>query len=352
MKTLISIFICGLILFSCGGSNEGISTNNDFSNSPNGEWLVPVSEIKDGGPGKDGIPSLDYPDFIDLDLVNFLTEDELVIGIIKDGQAYAYPHMILDWHEIVNDGLNSNPITISYCPLTGTAFGWKSFTNGSRTTFGVSGLLYNANLILYDRNTNSNWSQLRLECINGDLITETPSLVNIVETNWSTWQLLYPDSKVLSLATGLFRDYGTYPYGDYKTDHSYFIFPVSPLNNALPSKKRVFAIINDGQAKVYQFEDFKNGKALVDTFNGKQFLIVGNENIINAFELPPNQQQRSYHYDFRGSEAFFNDNDGNVYSVFGATIQGSTNNDLTPAVSVNSYWFAIAVFYPDPIIFE
>ena len=342
----------GTMLFACGGATEGVVSDDTNNNPQNGEWLIPVSEIRDGGPGKDGIPSLDHPDFMDLDEVTFMGEDELVIGIIKDGQAYAYPHLILDWHEIVNDGLNDNPVTISYCPLTGTAFGWESFTNNRRTTFGVSGLLYNANLILYDRNTDSHWSQLRLECINGDLITDTPSLVGIVETNWSTWRLLYPNSKVLSLETGLFRDYGTYPYGDYKTDHSYFIFPVAPLNNTLPSKQRVFAILDDNEAKVYQFEDFAGGKAIVDTFKGKQYLVVGNENIINAFNLTAEQQRQTYMYDFRGTETFIKDTNGNTYSVFGGALEGGQNNRLTPAIAVNSFWFAIGAFYPDPIIYQ
>ncbi len=349
----IFLFISLVLLSSCGGANENIALDDDPTNTQNEEWLIPLSQIKDGGPGKDGIPSIDHPDYINLEEVNFLEEEDLVIGIIKNGQAFAYPHLVLDWHEIVNDGLFSdNPVTISYCPLTGTAFGWEGYANGSITTFGVSGLLYNANLILYDRNTDSYWSQLRLECINGELINETPSLVNIVETNWSTWKLMYPNSKVLSLENDLFRDYGTYPYGDYKTDHNYFIFPINPLNTTLPSKQRVFAIIDNGDAKVYKFEDFEGGKTIIDSFNGKQYLIIGNKNIINAFELTSEQSQITYEYDFNGSEVFFKDSEGNSWSIFGKNLIDEQAAKLTSTTSVNSYWFAIAAFYPNPIIYQ
>lgn len=352
MKTVLSIVTLLTLLTSCSSSNEGLVSRDNSSNVQTDQWLIPVNQIKDGGPGKDGIPSIDHPAYIDRQEVDFLGPDELVIGIVKNGQAYAYPHFILDWHEIVNDVLIDDPVTVSYCPLTGTAFGWESAVNGERTSFGVSGLLYNANLILYDRKTDSNWSQLRLECINGDLITETPTLVNVVETNWSTWRIMYPNTKVLSLETGFVRDYGTYPYGAYKTDHSYFIFPVSPQNNALPSKQRVFAIMDDTKAKVYKFEDFTDGKAIVDTFKGKQYLVVGNENIINAFELTSGQLQNTFQYDFHGNEPFFNDDSGNTYSIFGTNTEGSQNLNLKAATSVTSYWFAIAAFYPNPEIFE
>ena len=138
--------------------------------------------------------------------------------------------MILDWHEVVNDKLDNQFVTISYCPLTGTAFGWSSVANGAKSTFGVSGLLYNTNLILYDRNTDSNWSQLELKCVNGALIGDEPILESVVETNWGTWKKLYPNTKVLSLETGFDRNYNFYPYGDYKTNHGYFLFTVSPSN--------------------------------------------------------------------------------------------------------------------------
>jgi len=334
-----------------GGNNNSGNNNNGSTNS---NWLIPVDEVKDGGPGKDGIPSIDNPKFIDASnpKASFLEDSDLVIGIVVGNEVRAYPHLILDWHEIVNDNFINDAITVSYCPLTGTAFGWESLTNGTKSEFGVSGLLYNANLILYDRNTDSRWSQLKLQCVNGELIGNFPELRDVVETTWGTWKLLYPNTKVLSLDTGFSRNYDVYPYGNYKTDNNYFIFTASPANDALPNKERVFALINGEASRVYQFSKFAVGKALKENFNGKDYLVVGNENLLHAFELDANQASLSFEFSFTNSEEFFKDDEGNTWSVFGKALSGPrAGEQLKFATSVVSYWFAIAAFYPNPEIY-
>ena len=355
-KNAFYLFVCLSLFMSCSSSD----VNNDSNTIPDGndnnnstQWLIPISEVRDGGPGKDGIPSIDNPNFVAANNANFLTDNDLIVGIVKDNEAKAYPHLVLDWHEIVNDEINDSFFTLNYCPLTGTAFAWESMTNGTRSTFGVSGLLYNANLILYDRNTDSNWSQLRLECVNGSLINNKPKLYSVVETNWKTWKTLYPDTQVLNTQTGFSRTYGTSPYGDYSTNNNRFIFRPAITNSALPNKDRVYAIIDEDLSKVYQFSDFDNGKVIRDTFNGKDYLIIGNENLIYSFELQGDFKNLIFEYDFNNSEAFFKDNEGNKWSVFGKAIEGpKLGTSLTSPKSVLSYWFAIAAFYPNPEIYS
>ncbi|MEC3905846.1 DUF3179 domain-containing protein [Tamlana sp. 2201CG12-4] len=361
MKTNFIYVFLVLLFTSC--SSEGSEGTNSGSQLPGGNngsggntsgWLIPISEVKDGGPGKDGIPSIDSPKFINPNEVTFLDDNDLVIGIEKNGIARAYPHVVLDWHEVVNDEFEGESITINYCPLTGTAFGWKSQSNGGKSTFGVSGLLYNANLILYDRNTDSNWSQLRLECVNGSLIGDTPDLVHVIETTWNTWKTLYPNTKVLSTETGFSRNYDQYPYGPYKTAHSYFLFQPSIINNALQNKVRVHAIIDKDKSKVFQFTNFTGGKTIKDEFNGINYLIVGNENLIFSYKLTGGQENLDFEYDFNSSQGvFFKDNEGNKWSVFGEALEGPRAGEtLSPSRSVISYWFAIAVFYPNPEIYS
>lgn len=323
--------------------------NNGNNNGNNSEWLIPISEVRDGGPGRDGIPSIDNPVFVNSTSANFLNDDDLVIGIVNNDELKVYPHLILDWHEVVNDEIGGESIAISYCPLTGTAFGWKN----QNSTFGVSGLLYNANLILYDRGTNSNWSQLNLQCVNGELIGNVPVAKGVIETNWRIMKKLHSNIKVLSLDTGFSRNYGVYPYGDYRTNHDKFIFPVNVLNSSLPNKERVYAIIDGGVSKVYRFGDFNSGLAIKDSFNGKTFLIIGNGEVFNSFELNGTLSSLTFEYVFNSrTESFFKDNEGNEWDVFGKSISGPRKDQtLTPAKSVVSYWFAIAAFYLNPEIF-
>jgi len=349
-KNVFYLFACSLLLISCSSSDVNGDTPPDGTNN---QWLIPISQVKDGGPGKDGIPSIDSPNFTTATNASFLNDNDLVVGVVKDNEAKAYPHIVLDWHEVVNDEINGTFITLNYCPLTGTAFGWESMSDGTRTTFGVSGLLYNANLILYDRNTDSNWSQLRLECVNGSLINNKPTLINVVETNWKTWKMLYPNTQVLNTQTGFSRTYGTSPYGDYSINNNRFIFRPEITNAALPNKERVYAIIDGDNSKVYQFSDFENGQIIRDTFNGKNYLIAGNEDLIYGFRLSSDHEDLTFEYDFNGTEAFFKDNEGNKWNIFGKAIEGPrTGETLTGAKSVMSYWFAIAAFYPNPEIYS
>ena len=88
--------------------------------------------------------------------------------------------------------VNDKAVAITYCPLTGTAIGWKGEVNGQETTFGVSGLLYNTNLIPYDRATDSNWSQMLLESVNGELINTPIETFQVIETTWGTWKEVVP----------------------------------------------------------------------------------------------------------------------------------------------------------------
>ncbi len=349
---MVYVLVCCFLVIACSNSDDGNNPLPPNGSNTSGDWLIPISEVKDGGPGKDGIPSIDNPVFMQTNNANFLNDADLVVGLVYNNEAKAYPHIVLDWHEVVNDEVNGKFITLNYCPLTGTAFAWESKSNDTKSTFGVSGLLYNANLILYDRNTDSHWSQLRLECVNGELINDKPTLIDVIETDWKTWKTLYPNSEVLTTQTGFSRTYGISPYGDYSTNNSGFLFVPSILNSALPNKDRVYAIIDNDVSKVYQFSDFGNGSVIRDSFNGSNYLIVGNEDLIYGFELNGDHNNLTFEYDFNGSEAFFKDNEGNKWSIFGKAIEGPrTGETLTGAKSVMSYWFAIAAFYPDPEIF-
>jgi len=149
MKVLkiISLLTLALCFYSCDTVD-----NADVS----GDWLIPTDQVFDGGPGRDGIPSVDNPQFTNVNDAPYLLDNDLVIGFKIGGTIRAYPHPILDWHEIVNDDISGQKTAITYCPLTGSAIAWKRNGVVSNSAFGVSGLLFNSNLIPYDRGSSSN----------------------------------------------------------------------------------------------------------------------------------------------------------------------------------------------------
>lgn len=342
----ILLLACIGLLYSCSTSNTIDENSLPTSSS---EWSIPLSEVLDGGPGKDGIPALVNPSFTDVQGVNYLNDADLVIGFKNASDIRAYPHAILDWHEIVNDNINDVSVAVTYCPLTGTGFGWNRIINQVETTFGVSGLLYNTNLIPYDRATDSNWSQILNKSVNGTLIGEKADLIELFETDWETWKSIYPNTQVLSIDTGFSRTYGTSPYGDYNTNNSAFLFPV-PKDTRLPLKERVHAIISENQAKAYRFSNFQSNNIIRDTFMGKNYLIVGNANFIVSFELIGEFSMLNFEYVYNGSEILVNDSEGNQWNIFGEAISGPKEGEsLRGSSSTMGFWFSIPAFYETEI---
>jgi hypothetical protein len=107
---------------------------------------IPLDDISDDGPGKDGISSIDNPHFLtvaEADQALMRNEDPVLRFVSKD-QARAYPN----WHEIVNDRVGGNPVVISFCPLCGTGIVFDAHVESRNLNFGVSGLLYQSDMLL------------------------------------------------------------------------------------------------------------------------------------------------------------------------------------------------------------
>ncbi|WP_299014435.1 DUF3179 domain-containing protein [uncultured Polaribacter sp.] len=345
MKKLALLCILG-ILVSCQNNDNNIVENN-FSS----EWSIPIAEIFDGGPGRDGIPALTNPNLVNSNdpESSFIRDTDLVIGYKNGDDIRAYSHSILDWHEIINDNIGDVSVAITYCPLTGTGIGWNRILNGRETTFGVSGLLYNTNLIPFDRQTNSNWSQILNTAVNGELIDTKIDLIPLFETTWKTWKTIYPNTKVVSRSTGFARTYGVSPYGDYNTNNNLFLFPVDK-DNRLPLKERIHTIIKGTKAKAYTFSTFATGNVIRDSFEGDEYLVAGNNEFIVSFLLDDTTNSLTFEYTYNNTESLLMDNEGNTWTIFGEAIAGPrTGQRLTSSESFMAFWFSIPPFYDTEI---
>ncbi len=347
------LIILPLLLASCGDDDPNPGTT---SNPSDNGWSLPLDEVVDGGVGKDGIIALDNPQFLERIQVNYLNDNDLVIGVKVGNTVKAYPHRILDWHEIVNDEIENTPIALTYCPLTGTALAWNRRINGEVTTFGVSGLLYNSNLIPYDRATNSNWSQILGKSVNGDLRDQCIEIYPIIETTWKNWKKIYPDAQVMSNQTGFFNNnYSAYPYGAYRTSNSYLVFPVSPLDNRLPAKERVLALINNNNALSFQFENFNNGLEVYNTkISGFPIVVAGDasEEYMVGFEAQLEETVLTFAPIERVGDVVMQDDEGNKWNLFGEAVEGPRKGQqLKPAYGMMAYWFSIGAFFKEGEIF-
>jgi hypothetical protein len=173
--------------------------------------------LRSGGPPKDGIPSIDDPQFESINETQF-ADDELIIGVEIDGEARAYPYAILNWHEIVNDTLAGVPIALTYCPLCETNSVFHRELDGEVVEFGVSGKLFQSCLVMYDRTSDSLFAQAWGLGVGGKHTNTALERIDAIRTTIGEWRAAHPDSQILTTNTGYSRNYDGYPYGSYYTN--------------------------------------------------------------------------------------------------------------------------------------
>lgn len=233
---------------------------------------IPLNEILSGGPSKDGIPSIDSPSFVDIsDADLFLKDSSVGLGIIYKGEKRFYPYQILVWHEIVNDTIAGDSILVTYCPLCATGVAYERLIDGKPTFFGVSGKLWQSNLLMYNRSDNreneSLWSQVLGEAVLGEF---TGTLLTIVPSDtvlYGQWKKKHPETVVLSRDTGVTRAYGTDPYEDYYTDDT-VSFGATFNDDRLHPKEFVLGVEVNGKFKAYHSPALPKGTTN-DNFAGK-----------------------------------------------------------------------------------
>ncbi len=234
---------------------------------------ISLEDINEGGPGKDGIPALFKPKFVDAKFAGSLKSDDRVIGLVVDGVAKAYPIKILNWHEIVNDKIKGRSFSVTFCPLCGTGMVFDARANGRELTFGVSGLLYQSDMLMYDRQTESLWSQIKMEAVTGPLLGAKLKLIPSLQTTWKHWQQQHPDTVVLSDETGFRRNYQIDPYGSYYTSPD-LMFDVAKQSRAFHPKEKVIGVEYGKVKKAYPFKELAREKNPVkDLVNGKKIII-------------------------------------------------------------------------------
>ena len=246
---------------------------------PGVEHDIRLEEIAWGGVVKDGIPALTNPKLITSVEAKFMTPEELVFGVEINGDARAYPLRILDWHEMFNDVVGGQPVSLAYCTLCGSGILYKTDVEGreSPIIFGSSGFLYRSNKLMYDEETHSLWNQFTGKPVVGELTGSGLELdiLPVAITSWSSWLAEHPETKVLSLETGYRRDYTPgRPYGDYFASPS-LMFPALVEDERLEAKDYVFAVRADGLAKAWPLTAFEGGRIVNDRIGDLRVALIG-----------------------------------------------------------------------------
>ena len=290
MKQIILLVLIIIVISSC--QNKSVATNSEIQTTSDGvKYLIHPSKINSGGPPKDGIPSIDNPKFVAVTVADeWIQDNELVLAIIHKNVTKVYPMQIMVWHEIVNDNIADDPILITYCPLCGTGIAYERKINDQEVEFGTSGKLYNSNLVMYDRLTESYWTQIEGKAIVGELTGMKLKPVSINTVLWSEWKINHPNSLVISQDTGFDRNYGKDPYGSYYQD-SFIMFPTENQDNRIHPKTVIFGIEINETFKAYKEVDLIKNSVIKDTVANQKIIIQRDVSVVVTFtNLETNQE--------------------------------------------------------------
>ena len=327
---------------------------------------VPYSEIFSGGVPRDGIPPIDDPRFVGVEVADeWLEEKEPVIALAIEGEAKAYPLQILTWHKIANDTLAGVPVSVTFCPLCNSAIVFDRRLNGEVYDFGVSGNLRNSDLIMWDRQTQSWWQQLTGEAIVGQLTGARLDILPATLTAWQDFKNTYPDAQVLSRDTGHRRSYGANPYAGYdEVGRSPFLFFGQEDDRLLPME-RVAAVTVGDESAAFPFASLEMERVVHHSLGGEDLVVLfkpGARSALDQRSIADSREVGStaiFLRDFDGQtltfdadgDEFVDQETGTRWNIFGQGVSGAlAGKRLTPVEHANHFWFAWAAFRPDTTV--
>ncbi|MCP5098651.1 MAG: DUF3179 domain-containing protein, partial [Chloroflexi bacterium] len=303
----------------------------------------------------------------------WLADNEPVIALEINGDARAYPIHVLTWHEIANDTVGDVPVVVTFCPLCNSAIVFERVVDGEPVEFGVSGLLRNSDLIMYDRTDESLWQQFTGEGIVGNHTGKQLAFLPSSLVSYADFKGGFPDGIVLSRETGLSRPYGENPYAGYDTYDSSLssggnlaLFS-GPEDNRLEPADRVVTLSVNGVDMAYPLSILSEAGVIHDSPGGQDLVVfhvggtasaLGARVIAEAADVgatgvfDPNLDGQTLTF-IQVDDGFIDDQTGSTWNVLGQAIDGElAGQQLAPIVHADHFWFSWAAFKPDTVIYQ
>lgn len=318
----------------------------------------------------DSIPAIRHPQFVPASRATFLDAAEPVVSVTVQGQSRAYPVSALLYHEIVNDVIGGRPIVISFCPLCNSAVAYLRRVGARTLTFGVSGELFHANLVMFDRQTLSFWKQISGRAFSGTLAGRHLRPVPAFLTSFGTWRRSHPAGPVMK-EPSLGYHYGFDPYASYGRDptkDSIFYRPPpgsktrTYTDPRLPPKSRVIGVLIGGRAVAFAAphvgEERRvatirvNGRTLVALF---RFGIAQPETAARLAHGRRGWEATVWRASVKGRPThivatpagFVDRTTHSRVGLFGRFLSGPlAGRRMYPVLQLTSFWFAWAAYHP------
>jgi len=302
------------------------------------------------------IPALTRPEIVDPSSpdAEYLVDSDRVLGVYVNGVARAYPHNILWHHEIVNDTVGGEWVSVTFCPLTGSGLAFDPILDGERLDLGVSGVLFANNLVMYDRLTEGVYGpQLGVLALCEAFAGQELALMQVQEMSWGRWKELHPDTKVVSSTNGAFN-YRVYPYGTYDQLADNTLLVEMDVERSRPIKERVLGIrVGDG-GRGYPFgELLDRGRVSVvnEVVAGVPtavFFEARNGAVAVAFDARVGAQTLTFDADIDGG--IWTDREtGSTWTIDGSATAGPLAGErlVTRSDAYTLFWFAWRHFQPN-----
>ncbi len=338
--------------------------DTDLSN-----YNIDLSTLMSGGPPKDGIPSVDAPSFVSVEAAqDWVGEKEPVIVLEYNGVAKAYPLQILTHHEIVNDRIGDTPVAVTFCPLCYSALVFERTLDGEPVEFGVSGLLRNSDLVMYDRATETLWQQLTGKAIVGDRAGQTLKQLPSQIVSFRQFAAAHPEGAVLSRDTGHSRAYGRNPYAGYDDiDKKPFAFR-GPVDDRLPPMAKVVAVSTDDVHKAYPHTTTEEKRVIHDTVADRPLVVFhapGAVSALDAAQIENSKETgstgvfdrrvngRTLTFRYAGDGQFRDEETGSTWSVTGRAVTGPLEGTQLDRIQSGDYFaFAWFAFRPNAALYD
>ncbi len=331
------------------------------------EALIPREMVVRGGPPPDGIPPIDDPRYFSVEETTFLCDQEPVVVLELNGDARAYPIQIMTWHEIVNDIVGDEPVTVSYCPLCNSALAFRRQVGDQVLDFGTSGSLYQSALLMYDRQTESLWTHFDGRAVVGEMVGTELDVIPMATISWADFKTAHPEGQVLSWQTGRARDYGRNPYQGYDRRLGPFDnFFEGDADDRLGAQDRVVGITGDEGPVAVVRTDLATER-VIGVDDGDRPLTVwlkpGTASSLDAGALADGADIGAvgvFVNDVDGEpltfrsegDGFVDEETGSTWNILGKATTGPLENtQLEPVTHVDTFWFAWSTYRPEsPVV--